>query len=70
MSGAELATRADINALRADLGAMDSALRSEISAARIDLTTEVSTVHTDLTTAISAIMEQPPPDAGISVKYQ
>ncbi len=48
MSGAELATKADIGALRSDLTTATSSLRAEIAAMRTELKNDISGLRTEL----------------------
>ena len=49
MSGAELATTADIDAVKADIARVEASLRAEIAAVRAEIKAEIELLRRDLT---------------------
>ena len=55
MSGAELATKADLGAVRADLAAVKTELKAEIAALRAELKGDIAALRAELKGDISAL---------------
>jgi uncharacterized protein involved in exopolysaccharide biosynthesis len=55
MSGAELATKADLGAVRADLAAVKTELKAEIAALRAELKGDIAALRAELKADISAL---------------
>jgi hypothetical protein len=56
MSGAELATKADVAAVKTDLAAVEAALKAELAAVRAELKAEIERLRRDLTIRLGGMI--------------